>query len=197
MNRPLPAQIKRLDSQNFSFFIRILKATYVYWGDTFKLSVCIDEARPFARKYLFNTSAWQLNLMHYRLILVLCCSIVLVTSFKWTHLLESIVSLALDVSVTFCIRILILVAINYRRVVLCNLWAVCVDTSGRVHYLSLARSPSCSGLVDGLHSVVQSGVEHLARLFWAVAPRLLVHHCLFITTLKCSIKASVCNYAQN
>ena len=80
-------------------------------------------------------------------------------------MLESIIPSCLAVDVVFRIRILVLVSINYGRVVLCNLWAVSVDNSSRVHNLSLARSSSRPGLVDGLNSVVQSGVEHLARLF--------------------------------
>ena len=130
--------------------------------------MCIDKARSLTRKYLFNTRSRQLNWWNYKLIRVcLCCSCIVLLDayFKRPHLLESIVPSTLAVDVVFCIRILILVSINYGRVVLRNLWAVSANNTSGIHYLSLARNSSRSGLVNSLHSVVQSGVEHLARLF--------------------------------
>lgn len=177
--------------------------TYIHTGDPFKLSMCFNESGTISAKYLLDTGSGKFHRWDHDLLIFRGCRpltiLVGVTTFKLSHLLKSIVTLA---SSTLGFRVGVLISSTHSWIILSNLGSIRRwRGSCRVYlwWLLLSLCAACSRLIHCLNSSVEPRVEHLARLFWAMAPRLIFVHlfCLlfsfdswFLWALSCCFSRS-------
>ena len=166
--------------------------TYINTSYTFELTVSLDEARTVSTENLLNSSPRKLYCRcHYLLVFAVCSRsrpiIVILPTFKLTHLLKSIV---ITSSVTYFVifwvwtLVSVVVVVGHSTVILAYLGSSCClghvcRVGGRC--LLLTRHASSPRLIHCLYAIVKPRVKHLSRLFWAMAPRLIFVHYLSLS----------------
>lgn len=138
--------------------------TYIHISNTFELSCCFNKSWSVANENLFDPSSWKFYLRH-----VLVTHIVIrIGSFELSHLLKSIVCLTSPILRRNPADI---------RVILRTLWPICCCIVRRTNLLglgSLRNTRTCP--IQGLNSIVETGMEHRTWLLRAVTSLLVFVH---------------------
>lgn len=150
----------------------------------------LDESRALSTEYLLDASSRQFDCWGHNLLIFSCsCArtiIVRVTTFELAHLLKSIITQA--TWTLLCVRVCS-GSCAHCRIILSNrgsIWSLILASWVCLCCRLLTRHASRSSLIHRLNPVIKPRIEHLARLFWAMAPALMLAH-LYLSLCLCIV----------